>query len=141
MSSIGDGISTDAIEQNPDIARIQAAQQGAALQSQQVRLPATGFVSELNGQEGSLTLQPGTSSTGVTVNVTNGAGTISVGVTGIGAGGTVKCNFAAIIAPTVGDDSSLGYAVGSSWIDTVLDDAYICCDATNGAAVWKKTTP
>ena len=52
-----------------------------------------------------------------------------------------KSNYAAIVAPTVNEDSGDGYAVGSLWVDTVLDDAYICCDATVAAAVWKKITP
>lgn len=39
------------------------------------------------------------------------------------------------ITPTVNDDDTLGYFVGSRWI---LDDGdtYICSDATTGAAVW-----
>ena len=38
-------------------------------------------------------------------------------------------------APTVTDDDSKGYAVGSRW---TLDDGtvYVCTDATTGAAVW-----
>lgn len=44
-------------------------------------------------------------------------------------------------APGVNDDSGDGYSVGSVWIDTTADDAYICLDATSGAAVWKQTTP
>jgi hypothetical protein len=39
-------------------------------------------------------------------------------------------------APTVNDDSSLGYAAGSDWLDITLDKFYICKDATVGAAVW-----
>lgn len=39
-------------------------------------------------------------------------------------------------APTVNDDVSLGYAVGSKWFDTTPGTLYICTDATNGAAVW-----
>lgn len=50
-------------------------------------------------------------------------------------------NYEATAAPGVGDDSDDGYSVGSVWINTTADDAYICCDATVGAAVWKKTTP
>lgn len=47
----------------------------------------------------------------------------------------------ALVAPAVTDDGAAGYPVGSQWIDTVLDDAYISVDASAGAAVWKKTTP
>lgn len=53
----------------------------------------------------------------------------------------VKNNFTATAAPGVGDDSNDGYSVGSQWVNTTADDAYTCCDATVGAAVWKKTTP
>lgn len=45
-------------------------------------------------------------------------------------------NYTATIAPTVNDDSSLGYSAGSYWYDTVSDDIYFCVDATVGAAVW-----
>lgn len=54
---------------------------------------------------------------------------------------TKKSNLAAAVAPTVNDDSGDGYAVGSLWIDTAADDAYIALDVTVGAAVWKKLTP
>jgi hypothetical protein len=53
----------------------------------------------------------------------------------------LKCNFSAAVAPTINDDSGDGYAIGSRWIDTALDDEYVCLDSTVGAAVWKKTTP
>jgi hypothetical protein len=52
----------------------------------------------------------------------------------------VKIN-SAVLAPTVNADTSTGYSVNSLWTDTALDDAYICVDATTGAAVWKKITP
>ena len=42
----------------------------------------------------------------------------------------------ATVAPAVTDDSGDGYAVGSIWIDVTGDDAYICVDASVGAAVW-----
>lgn len=141
MASIGEGLGAVAIEQDPGIAQIQALQQGVASAQQQVSLPATGFVSNINGEDGPITIQPGTSSPGVTVVVTNGLGTISIGVTGFGAQATIKCNFTAVVAPTVADDHAAGYAIGSSWVDTVLQDGYLCVDSTNGAAVWKKVTP
>lgn len=65
------------------------------------------------------------------------------GVTGVlpnANGGMVKINSAAV-APAVTDDAAAGYSVNSLWADTVLDDAYICVDSSNGAAVWKKITP
>ena len=43
----------------------------------------------------------------------------------------------ATAAPAVTDDSGDGYAVGSIWVDVTGDDAYICVDASVGAAVWK----
>ena len=52
-----------------------------------------------------------------------------------------KNEYAKAAAPGVGDDSGDGYTVGSVWLDTTNDDAYICLDATVGSAVWKKTTP
>ncbi len=60
---------------------------------------------------------------------------------GIDAIATKKSNLAASVAPGVTDDGAAGYAVGSIWCDTTADDAYICLDSTNGAAVWKKVTP
>lgn len=45
-------------------------------------------------------------------------------------------NFAATAAPTVTDDAGDGYTVGSRWIDVTNDRAYVCVDATVGAAVW-----
>jgi len=45
-------------------------------------------------------------------------------------------NLAAAVAPAVGNDVTEGYDVGSKWIDTTADTAYICLDATTGAAVW-----
>lgn len=52
-------------------------------------------------------------------------------------------NTVGIIAPAVDDDGSrgFGYSIGSSWVDTVAGDAYICIDNADGAAVWKQTTP
>jgi hypothetical protein len=41
------------------------------------------------------------------------------------------------IAPTVNDDANDGYFPGFLWIDTVLDQGYICLDAAVGAAVWQ----
>lgn len=53
---------------------------------------------------------------------------------------TLKNNFGATAAPTTGDDSADGYAVGSKWIDVTNDKAYVCLDATATAAVWTEIT-
>lgn len=52
----------------------------------------------------------------------------------------VEDNLSASAAPTTGSDSDAGYAVGSRWIDTTNDRAYVCLDASVGAAVWTETT-
>jgi hypothetical protein len=49
----------------------------------------------------------------------------------------VKNNYAATADPTVNDDTSKGYLVGSEWVNTTTGIGYKCMDATNGAAVWK----
>jgi len=38
------------------------------------------------------------------------------------------------------DDVTLGYVVGSVWVDLTNDKVYVCTDNTNGAAVWKDIT-
>lgn len=128
-------------EIDPDIAQIQAAQRGTASQLQTVQLPATAFVAALNGQGGNITLGAGSLPAGVGVTFTNGVGTVSLNLTGIDAIATKKSNLVAAVAPAVTDDSGAGYSPGSIWLDLVLDDAYICLDASVAAAVWKKLTP
>jgi hypothetical protein len=54
-----------------------------------------------------------------------------------GTGASVPlANYAATAAPAVTDDDGDGYSVGSIWVDVTGDDAYICVDASTGAAVW-----
>ncbi len=43
-------------------------------------------------------------------------------------------------APGVSDDTTAGYAPGSLYTDTTNNKAYICLDATEGAAVWTEIT-
>lgn len=49
-------------------------------------------------------------------------------------------NLTAIIAPTASDDNTLGYGVGSIWIDVTGDTIYQCVDASTGAAIWQDLT-
>ncbi len=51
-----------------------------------------------------------------------------------------KTNDSATTAPAATDDSGAGYSVGSLWIDTATDTAYICVDATAAAAIWVDIT-
>lgn len=55
--------------------------------------------------------------------------------------GRRKNNFAASSAPAVTDDTDADYEVGSVWVDTTADVAYICVDSTSGAAVWDELGP
>ncbi len=54
--------------------------------------------------------------------------------------GAAKANLAATTAPTITDDSAAGYGINSKWIDVTADIAYVCLDATAGAAVWQRTS-
>ena len=58
-------------------------------------------------------------------------------------GGTtseLKYNLTATSAPTVDNDVTEGYTIGSRWIDVSADKEYVCLDSTDGAAVWAETT-
>jgi len=50
----------------------------------------------------------------------------------------VKNNLAATAAPAVTNDVTEGYGVGSIWLDTTNDIAYLCLDGTEGAALWRE---
>jgi hypothetical protein len=52
----------------------------------------------------------------------------------------IKDNNAGVVDPTVTDDSSAGYAIGSRWINTAEDTAFVCTDASVGTATWVKIT-
>lgn len=69
------------------------------------------------------------------VNAGDGFVEIKAGATTV-----IKSNTAATAAPGTTDDSAAGYAVGSVWIDTTNDKAYVCLDATATAAVWTEIT-
>ena len=52
----------------------------------------------------------------------------------------LKVNLTAIIPPTVNNDNTEGYAVGSRWIDVTGDNEFVAVDVTTAAAVWIATT-
>jgi len=45
-------------------------------------------------------------------------------------------NFVAISPPGSLNDSTMGYSVGSTWIDVTNDNSYMCVDSTINQAVW-----
>lgn len=135
---------------DPDfiVAQTQAAVSTPVALTQNV---AGGAVTDIAGAQGSAITITGSDSSGWTISA-SGAGsqlTFSLSVTNAGTArtnlgideiATKKSNLSASAAPTVNDDSGDGYAVGSFWCDTTADNAYICLDATLGAAVWKIIT-
>jgi len=49
-------------------------------------------------------------------------------------------NLNAAVNPTTAADNTVGYSVGSVWINTTADTAWVCLDNSTGAAVWKDIT-
>lgn len=49
-------------------------------------------------------------------------------------------NLEATTDPTINDDINLGYAINSTWVNTVTQNVFFCVDNTSGAAVWKSAT-
>lgn len=52
----------------------------------------------------------------------------------------IKVNYAATVSPGASDDSVNGYSAGSTWINTVTEQGYLCVDDTASAAVWKEVS-
>lgn len=130
---IGSGIGDAAIEQDPSIAQIQAAQLGAQ-SAIAVALPPTGFVASIDGLTGLITFTNG-SNISIT---TDGVSNITISVIGLGATATAKTNITAA-APTPGNDEFEGYAPFSLWIDNTIPATptiYICSDASTASAIW-----
>ena len=48
----------------------------------------------------------------------------------------VQCSFGVGSDPTVSDDNTAGYAIGSVWVNTSSGDVFICAAASTGAANW-----
>jgi len=112
----------------------------------------------LNGVTGALQTQLDNKAAAVHVHsaadVTTGLLAVARGGTGlamitqdaiiVGAGTAaptaVKFNWAAAAPPTVSDDSSAGYSVGSRWMSTGTNQEFVLVDSTAGAAIWSETT-
>lgn len=58
-------------------------------------------------------------------------------ITGGGVSGSI---IESSIAPTVDDDDTKGFTPGGVWIDTTLNNSYICISNSTGSAIWKETT-
>jgi len=48
----------------------------------------------------------------------------------------LKDNLSAVVNPDGFADNTLGYAVGSMWVNVTLDNSYICIDSTTSTAIW-----
>lgn len=51
-----------------------------------------------------------------------------------------QINKTATTDPTITDDSTQGYEVGSTWVNTQTDESFTCVDAAPGSAIWLSTT-
>ena len=51
---------------------------------------------------------------------------------------SLKRNTSAVTGPSVSDDTSLGYKLGSLWVDGSNKNAYICVNNSSGTAEWTK---
>lgn len=48
----------------------------------------------------------------------------------------IRHNFSAVTDPTNTDDATVGYSVGSRWINTTNDTSFVCLDSTTSSASW-----
>lgn len=93
-----------------------------------------------NSGANTLTRSPTRSSAGVATAITlTGAGA-TVGVAANASDFSPNSNFTATSAPTAANDVTQGYAVGSQWLWAARGQAWVCLDATTGAAVWQLAT-
>jgi len=110
---------------------------------------------DLNGdpaaecQTGVCVLVQEETSGGLSYKISNGSGILTINASTLGGDDVITwsevatvllSNNSASVAPAVTDDTTAGYSAGSHWIDTTADQAYLCMDASVGAAVWKVAT-
>lgn len=97
-----------------------------------VDVPSSDDDVTLGYAEGSVWVDTSSNQTYICVDPTDGAAKWAL-ITRYG-------NYGASSAPTVNDDTADGYRVGSLWIDTTNDIAYIALDVSSGAAIWRRIT-
>lgn len=51
----------------------------------------------------------------------------------------IKSNLS-FLSPDVNDDVTLGYSIGSRWLDTTNKKEYVCLDSTENSAIWEEIT-
>ena len=66
------------------------------------------------------------------------SGTLHAVTSSTAAGFQPQSNLASAINPVAGNDTTQGYIVGSSWLNTTAQTRWVAFDVTTGAAVWKK---
>jgi hypothetical protein len=49
-------------------------------------------------------------------------------------------NLSATVAPTGSNDNTMGYSIGSMWINTASNTIYICTNNSTGVAVWSQSS-
>lgn len=76
----------------------------------------------------------------IDAHITDTSNPHSVTKSQIGLGNVTNtlCNFSASVDPTVSNDSTLGYSVGSIWVNTTSSRVFVCLNSSGGAAVWKR---
>lgn len=75
------------------------------------------------------------------INNTSNPHSVTKAQVGLGDVLNIKHKVDGIVAPTSSNDNTEGYSVGSKWVDTITGNAYICTNASTGAAVWSLLTP
>lgn len=69
---------------------------------------------------------------------TRGGGTLHAATSSSGAGFMQQSNMAAAVNPTVNNDNTQGYAVGSHWWNTTANTLWVAYSVATGAAVWRR---
>ena len=93
---------------------------------------------------GAVTVQAADVTTPHTIKLPATQGALNTYLQNDGAGNTswnsipaaIQENFTAIVDPTINDDTTLGYSVGSRWLNTVKKIMYVCNSNSTGAAQW-----
>ena len=51
----------------------------------------------------------------------------------------VFSNFVAVLDPSITNDTTEGYSIGSRWVNTAADKHFVCLDDTINASIWRRT--